>query len=54
MRAVMPLIIQFAIGGLFGKFFIFFFTSSSIIVSWPVLAILLILTLANESARSRY
>ncbi len=49
-----PLVLQFAIGGLFGKFFIFFFRSGSIIVSWPVLVLLLVLTFANESARNRY
>jgi len=52
--ASFPLILQFAIGGLFGKFFIFFFKSGSVIVSWPVLAVLLFLAIANERVRGHY
>lgn len=52
--AVLPLVLQFAIGGLFGKFFVFFFTSGSLANSWPVLAFLLFLTIVNESSRHRY
>lgn len=51
---ILPLVIQLAIGGLFGKFFIFFYLSGSILVSWQILFVLLFLTVANESARTRY
>jgi len=52
--AIFPLIIQFAIGGLFGKFFIFFYHSGSVFTSWPVLVLLFGLTVLNESWRDRY
>lgn len=52
--AIFPLIIQFAIGGLFGKFFIFFYYSGSVVTSWPVLILLFGLAILNESWRDRY
>lgn len=49
-----PFFLQFSIGGLFSSFLIFYGESSSIAVSWPFLAALVLLLVGNEFFRSRY
>lgn len=46
--------LQFMFGGLFGRFFIFYFRSGSPATSWPFLAIIAVLFIANERVRDRY
>jgi hypothetical protein len=48
------IIIQFAFGGSFSAFLIFYTKSGSIFSSWPFLLLLLITLFANEQLRSRY
>ena len=45
---------QFAFGGLFGRFLIYYFRSSSLTASWPFLLILALLLLGNEFAKKYY
>lgn len=47
-------ILQFTFGGLLSVFLVFYFRSSSILVSWPFLLILLIAFTANESLKKHY
>jgi hypothetical protein len=47
-------LLQFAFGGLFSAFFIFYFRSSSVAASWPFLIILLALLVGNELFKKRY
>lgn len=49
-----PLFIQFAFGGLFSAFFIFYSRSSSFTASWPFLAALIFLLVGNEFFKKRY
>lgn len=49
-----PLAMQFAFGGLFSAFFVFYLRSASILVSWPFLAFLLFLFVGNEFFRKKY
>ena len=51
---VIPFALQFAFGGLFSAFVIFYFKSASIIASWPFLLVLLFLLIGNELFRERY
>lgn len=51
---ILPLIIQFAFGGLFSGFVIFYFRSGSLAASWPFIVILLGLLLGNELLRRHY
>ena len=51
---VIPLAIQFAFGGLFSGFTIFYFRSGSIVASWPFIFILVALLLGNELLRRHY
>ena len=53
-RIFLPFVMQFAIGGLFGKFLIFYSKSGALIRSWPFLLMLIILFVGNESFRGRY
>lgn len=53
-HAFLPLVMQFAIGGLFGKFVIFYAKSGTYISSWPFLLILVALFIGNEFLRERY
>jgi hypothetical protein len=48
------LFIQFAFGGLFSGFSIFYFRSGSLISSWPFLVILLALLIGNDRLRKQY
>ncbi len=50
----LTLIIQFAFGGLFSTFFVFYFISSSLSDSWFFLLILLILLIGNELWKKHY
>ena len=53
-HAFLPLVMQFAIGGLFGKFVIFYSRSGALVRSWPFLLIMIILFVGNEFVRERY
>lgn len=50
----LTLIIQFAFGGLFSTFFVFYIRSSSFAQSWPFLFILLVLLVGNELWKKHY
>ncbi len=49
-----PTVMQFAFGGLFSGFFIFYSRSGSIWASWPYMVILLLLLIGNEFLRKHY
>jgi hypothetical protein len=51
---ILPLVIQFAFGGLFSGFTIFYFRSGSVAASWPFILILVGLLLGNELLRRHY
>jgi len=53
-RFFVPYTLQFAFGGLFSGFLIFYTRSGSLIQSWPFLAILLFLMIGNEVFKERY
>jgi len=53
-RSLAPLAMQFAFGGLFSGFFIFYSRSASLPASWPFLFVLLFLLLGNEFFKTRY
>jgi hypothetical protein len=46
--------LQFGFGALLGAFFIFYFQSSTLAVSWPFLLVLLLAMIANEMFQKRY
>ncbi len=50
----LTLVIQFAFGGLFSTFFVFYMRSSSIMESWLFLLILIILLIGNELWKKHY
>jgi hypothetical protein len=50
----LTLVMQFAFGGLFSTFFVFYIRSSSVIQSWFFLLILLVLLVGNEVWKKRY
>lgn len=50
----LPLFVQFAFGGLFSGFMIFYTRSASIIESWPFLIVLAVLLFGNEFFRKYY
>ncbi len=54
MRPLVPLAMQFAFGGLFSGFFIFYTRSASLATSWPFLLLLLLLLVGNEVLKKRY
>lgn len=54
MHPFLLLLIQFALGGLFSGFSIFYFRSGSLLSSWPFILILFALLITNESMRKRY
>jgi len=54
MHPFLLLLIQFAFGGLFSGFSIFYFRSGSLLSSWPFILILFALLIGNESMRKRY
>lgn len=50
----MTFMIQFAFGGLFSTFLVFYFRSATLSVAWPFLLLLCITFLANERLRRHY
>ena len=54
MQNLLPLFIQFAFGGLFSAFFIFYTRSATFSSSWPFMLILLFLLIGNEFFRNYY
>jgi hypothetical protein len=53
-RRIFPIFIQFAFGGLFSAFFIFYSRSATLSSSWPFILILLTLLIGNEFYRKEY
>jgi hypothetical protein len=53
-RQAAPFLLQFAFGGLFSAFVIFYSRSASLVTSWPFLAILAVLLIGNEVFRKHY
>lgn len=53
-HAFMLIALQFVLGGLFSAFFVFYFRSSTLSVSWPFLLMLAALLIGNEFLRKRY
>ena len=53
-RNFLPIFIQFAFGGLFSAFFIFYTRSATFSSSWPFMLILLSLLVGNEFFRNYY
>lgn len=53
-RAWLPAVVQFPMGGLFSGFVIFYTKSASVFTSWPFLLILFLLFVGNECFRKRY
>ncbi len=51
---LLPLFIQFAFGGLFATYFVFYIRSSSLSDSWLFLLILLVLLIGNEIWKKHY
>lgn len=49
-----PLFMQFAFGGLFSGFVVFYFRSASFLASWPFLALLLFFLVGNEVFKKQY
>ncbi|MEK7524713.1 MAG: DUF2914 domain-containing protein [Patescibacteria group bacterium] len=49
-----PIPMQIVFGGLFSAFTVIYWRSSSILTRWPFLAILVLLLVGNEFAKSRY
>lgn len=54
MHPFLLLLIQFAFGGLFSAFSIFYFRSGSLLSSWPFILILFGLLIGNERLRKQY
>ncbi len=50
----LTLVIQFAFGGLFSTFFVFYMRSASFIDSWPFIVLLLTLLIGNEIWKKHY
>jgi hypothetical protein len=51
---ILPFVLQFAFGGLFSAFMVFYSRSSTLYVSWPFLLILFSLLIGNELFREKY
>lgn len=49
-----PIVIQYAFGGLFSGFLVFYSRSASLAASWPFLLIVIALLIGNEFFRERY
>jgi hypothetical protein len=47
-RLASPVLLQFAFGGLFSAFFVFYFRSASVGASWPFILFLLAMLIGNE------
>jgi hypothetical protein len=54
LRPWLGVLVQFAFGGLFSGFTIFYYRSGTLAASWPVLLLLLGLLIGNERFRERY
>jgi len=54
MRHILPISLQFAFGGLFSGFAIFYTRSASLLASWPFLLVLFGLLIGNEFLRGTY
>lgn len=54
LRLATPLVIQFAFGALLSGSFVFYFFSGTIVVSWPFIAILVVLMISNDVFRRQY
>ena len=50
----LPVVVQFAFGGMFSGFFVLYSESATLAVSWASVAILALLLVANERFRLRY
>jgi hypothetical protein len=50
-RSALPIAIQFALGGFWSGFLVFYGRSAAISASWPFLALLIIILIANEILR---
>lgn len=48
LRLLSPVAIQFAFGGLFSGFFVFYFRSASVSASWPFILFLAVMMVGNE------
>jgi hypothetical protein len=53
-QSIFPVLLQFAFGGIFSAFFIFYSRSGTLVSSWPFILFLLGLLIGNESFRQRY
>ena len=51
---LLPVFLQFAFGGLFSVFVVFYSRSASLATSWPFLLFLILLLLGNEFFREKY
>lgn len=51
---IAPFLLQFAFGGLFSAFVVFYSRSASLVTSWPFLTILGVLLVGNEVFRKHY
>jgi hypothetical protein len=51
---LVPLFMQFAFGGLFSAFVVFYFRSASFTASWPFLVLLLFFLIGNEIFKKQY
>jgi len=54
LRFLLPLAMQFAFGGLFSGFVIFYSRSASFVASWPFVLVLIALLVGNEFFKTRY
>lgn len=54
LSAILPFIMQFAFGGMFSAFVVFYFRSASFSASWPFLFVLVGLLIGNEIFRKKY
>ncbi|MEK7120622.1 MAG: hypothetical protein AAB840_00850, partial [Patescibacteria group bacterium] len=53
-RFLLPHIVQFAFGGLFSGFFVFYSRSASFLTSWPFLVLLLAIMIGGEVFKKYY
>lgn len=51
---ILPLIIQFAFGGLFSGYFVFYSKSASFVTSWLFVVLIAVLLIGNEFFKRRY
>jgi len=54
LQLITPTVMQFAIGGLFSAFSIFYSRSAALAVSWPVVFLMFAMLIANEFLQRRY